>query len=254
MDNIIFNTNKVDLIDSDSNNKSIKIVCISDTHTKTDNLELPKGDILIHSGDFTFGGLKKEVIKFNKFLQKQDFKYKIVIAGNHELTFDEKYNSCPDNWRSKEESLSCTKIKELITDCIYLENSGINIMGYNVWGSPYTPKFCNWAFMRERGSDIKQIWDLIPKNTDILITHGPPYGILDECDKLYNHGKIVHAGCEELLTAVTERVKPKYHIFGHIHEQYGILSLNETTFINASICNLRYKPDNKPIVIELSRK
>ncbi len=244
-------------LNQNNNQDTIKIVCISDTHTRTNNLELPKGDILIHAGDFSYSGEIREIKKFCDFLNQQDFKYKVIIAGNHDLTFDqEKYDELISKWHNENKNnvLSCKETKALLSNCIYLENSGVEIMGYKFWGSPVTPIFYDWAFMKERGNDIKKVWDMIPLNTDVLITHGPPFGILDKCDPMYNNGKVIHAGCEELLKIVTEKIKPKYHIFGHIHEAYGKVTINETTFVNASICNIRYFPDNPPIVIDLPRK
>jgi Icc-related predicted phosphoesterase len=225
----------------------IKIVCISDTHTFHKNLNLPSGDILIHSGDFTFKGKREEIQDFNNFLQAQNFKHKIIIAGNHDLTFDEeRYNKIPNEIKPKE-------AKEILTDCIYLENSGIELLGYKFWGSPMTPTFFNWAFMKCRGKEIDKYWKMIPSDTDVLITHGPPRGVLDKTVS----GE--HVGCERLFNHVVGRVKPLYHIFGHIHEGYGRFEyeVNEgrnINFLNASICNLRYSPDNDIHVFYLDKR
>jgi Icc-related predicted phosphoesterase len=125
------------------------------------------------------------------------------------------------------------------SNIIYLENSSVNLMGLNIYGSPYTPTFYKWAFMRDRGEPIRAIWNKIPENLDILITHGPPYGILDR-----NRDGVI-CGCEELLKAVKLK-KPRYHVFGHIHN-WGQepLNIGPTTFINASVCNEDYAPLNK---------
>jgi Icc-related predicted phosphoesterase len=229
-------------MENNSESNKIKVVCISDTHTKHKNLKLPSGDILIHSGDFTHKGRKKEVIEFNKFLKEQNFKYKVVIAGNHELTFDEeRYDKLMSTFGMTGE-IKPNEAKELLTDCIYLENSGIELYGYKFWGSPMTPEFYTWAFMKTR-EEIDKYWKMIPDDTDILITHGPPMGVLD---KTIN-GE--HVGCERLLYHVVERVKPLYHIYGHIHESNGLFSFEVDkgryiNFINASTCNYSYKPEN----------
>lgn len=97
--------------------------------------------------------------------------------------------------------------------------------------------------MADRGADIKQYWDKIDINTDILITHGPPHGILDEVNGC-------NVGCEELLLAV-QRIKPKYHIFGHIHEGYGQKTIDGTTYINCSHVDGKYRPVNQPIRFEI---
>ena len=102
----------------------------------------------------------------------------------------------------------------------------------------------DWAFNKKRGTEIAKFWKKIPSNTDILITHGPPFGKLDTNANQYK------TGCDDLLKTV-EKIKPKYHIFGHIHEAYGMLETNATTFINASILDEHYKIKNSPIVFEI---
>lgn len=136
-------------------------------------------------------------------------------------------------------------IQEVMPDSIhYLEDSSVCIEGINFYGSPVTPFFYDWAFNCERGEKIKQYWDKIPENTDVLITHGPPFGILDKTTT----GEIV--GCEELAKAVN-RIQPKVHIFGHIHEEYGMIAKGETTYINASLLNERYHYVNDYMEMEV---
>ncbi|MGX1753439.1 metallophosphatase domain-containing protein [Sphingobacterium sp. NPDC055346] len=208
----------------------MQIVAISDTHGKHRDKKIPDGDILIHAGDVTRGGKKEQVIDFLEWFAEQRHTYKIFVAGNHDFYFEQ---ADPD------------EINDLIPNkIIYLNDSGVEINGIKFWGSPITPWFNNWAFNRERGTKIKQHWDLIPDDIDILITNGPPFGILDETV----YGK--QTGCEELLLRVYQ-VKPKYHIFGHIHEEYGNLTKAETTFVNASVLDDWYEMKNKPIVIDL---
>lgn len=235
---------------TDMSKKMIKFVCISDTHTKTSALSLPKGDVLIHAGDFSFSGQNWEIEGFNKFLKKFDFKHKIVIAGNHELTFDNNlYMKNIKVWNNNKQGLlTPDEAKSMLDDVIYLENSSVDLYGYKIWGSPVTPEFFDMAFMKNRGEEINEVWKQIPSDTDILITHGPPYNILDKTkDNL-------SVGCEELAKHVLERVKPKYHIFGHIHEANGMVKIDDTVFINASICNLKYKPMNSYYTFELEDK
>ena len=126
-----------------------------------------------------------------------------------------------------------------------MEDSGIEVEGYKFYGSPWSPRFFDWAFNADIGDDIQKWWDKIPTETDILITHGPPHKILDQCRDGYN------AGCPILLKEIQTRIKPMYHIFGHIHEAYGMKKVRETTFINASSVTLDYKPFHSPIVFEL---
>ena len=211
----------------------MKIVAISDTHGYHNNINIPDGDILIHAGDVTRYGEIHELSDINYFFHKQPHKYKILIAGNHDICF--------------ERQLSETK--ELLNSVTYLQDESICIEGINIYGSPWQPWFRDWSFNLQRGPQLKEKWDMIPENTDILITHGPPFGILDKTKFRDN------AGCKELKLAI-DRIKPKLHIFGHIHEAYGkyIKNSTNTTCINASICNVQfkpvYKPVNKPTVIE----
>jgi Icc-related predicted phosphoesterase len=206
----------------------MRIVCISDTHNKHDKLKLPKGDILVHAGDFTMKGSIAEIGAFNYWLKEQDFKYKIVIAGNHDFLFES----------------NSLLAQTLLTNCIYLENTGTYIEGVKFWGSPVTPRFHDWAFNAERGKHISFFWDLIDKDTDFLITHGPPYGIMDRTFR----GEDV--GCE-MLTEKIRNLNIKYHLFGHIHESYGIKNINGTTFINACSLNRKYEIENEPIIIDI---
>jgi len=116
------------------------------------------------------------------------------------------------------------------------------IDGLNIYGSPWTLEYKTWAFMKPPGEKMREVWSMIPENTDILITHGPPYGIMD------TNEDGVHCGCEELLKAV-QRIKPKLHVFGHIHESYGIEKQDGTTFVNAAVYE-GYKKVKDPIVID----
>lgn len=208
------------------------ITFISDTHDLHKRLKLNPGTVLIHAGDITEYGSEEEVEDFLFWFSKQPFAYKIFIAGNHDLFLDE-----------------CTiaKRKKLIPpEVIYLQNSGIEISGLKVWGSPVTPYFLGMAFNARQGSEIKKVWNKIPANTDILITHGPPIKILD-------HG----VGDNELLLHVN-KIRPAVHCFGHAHGQNGIEAIDGTVFINASIVNVldplkstEYKIVGEPIIYKI---
>jgi len=206
----------------------LKIVFISDTHGLHEQLEILEGDMIIHGGDISNRGRREEVEDFIDWFQELNFTHKIFIAGNHDLYL---------------ERVSEYELEEIIPeDVIYLNDSGITINGINIWGSPVQPWFYDWAFNRERGEEIKKHWDLIPHNTDILITHGPPHGILD---KTASGQKV---GCEELRERL-EIVKPKIHVFGHIHEAYGSEDISNTKYINASVLDIAYKLVNAPVEI-----
>jgi Icc-related predicted phosphoesterase len=203
----------------------LKIIAISDTHGKHWSITIPPGDVLVHAGDITSRGTTDEVSNFNEFLDTLPHEYKIIIAGNHDFCFE----------RNREKSES------KLTNCIYLQDQSVIIKDVKFYGSPWQPWFYNWAFNLQRGKELKLKWSKIPLDTNVLITHGPPYGYGDMTDC----GKA--EGCEDLLSAV-KRIKPKVHIFGHIHEGSGLISNENTMFINASTCDSSYSPINPPIV------
>ena len=190
---------------------SMNITVISDTHGLHDELHFDyEGDMLIHAGDITEYGTEEEVIDFLKWFSKQPFTYKIFIAGNHDLFFEE---------------CNAAKKKLIPKDIIYLQNSGTVIEGLKIWGSPVTPYFLGMAFNEREGKAIQKVWKKIPADTDILITHGPPKGILD--------GGI---GCAELLSRV-ESIQPKYHCFGHAHGYNGSNYVQQTVYLNGAMVN-----------------
>jgi Icc-related predicted phosphoesterase len=212
-----------------------KITFISDTHNKHKHLTskgmgniLGSGDILVHAGDSTSMGQKHEINEFLKWFSNTDFEHKIFIAGNHDFGFEER-----------------TDIDQEFKDfgVTYLFDNDITIDGIKFYGSPWQPEFHNWAFNLPRGEELAAKWEKIPDDVDILITHGPAYGILD-------YAPIGgHVGCEELYRKIVE-VKPKIHVCGHIHDSYGQKSMGGIEFLNASTLNDRYEYAHKPIVVE----
>lgn len=219
----------------------MKILCISDTHTK--HLQIPSKylenesgeiDMIIHAGDITSGGYKEEVQQFLKWYNDLNFKYKVLIAGNHDFFFEDKPQTEID------------AMLALYPNVIYLNDSGVEVEGLKVWGSPVQPWFYSWAFNR-RGTEICKHWDMIPLDTDILITHGPVKGYLD----MTMGGDSV--GCPYLLEAISKMTNLKLHVCGHIHEAYGRVDFPDgQVFVNASVLNHRYEMQNKPIEIEIN--
>jgi Icc-related predicted phosphoesterase len=209
----------------------LRIVCISDTHGQHAKLQLPEGDILVHAGDFmTYGDSPKEITDFNQWLGQQTHRYKVVIAGNHDWIFERHPAAA----------------QALLTNAIYLENSGMELDGLRLWGSPVQPTFNNWAFNVNRGAAIRRYWKMIPEGTDILVTHGPPFGILDQ-----SYSSTPHLGCEELIKAVV-KLKPRLHIFGHIHGGHGQMKSSDgTEFVNASVLDEAYQLVHQAQVIEV---
>jgi Icc-related predicted phosphoesterase len=209
----------------------MKIVTISDTHGSHRKVrDLPEGDVLIHAGDFMLSGrVADEIWDFNQWLGLQPHPVKLVIAGNHDILFEQQNSFA----------------RSLLTNATYLENSGAEIDGVKFYGSPQQPEFMNWAFNVPRGLPIRRFWDRIPAGTDVLITHGPPMGIRDSV----RPGK-EHLGCDELLLAV-DRVKPRLHVFGHIHGGYGEAQspfVTGTNFVNCALMTEAYQLVNAPIV------
>lgn len=212
----------------------MRIDIISDLHGYEPKLE--GGDLLIVAGDLTACDRGLQHLKFIQWFCEQKYEKKVLILGNHDGYVK---NNVPVEDRR---------------GFSYLLDSGTEYKGLKIWGSPWTPTFYNWHFMKDRGDAIKEKWDLIPEDTDILITHGPPFGILDEVKISSKAFKEKHAGCEDLRRAV-ERIQPRLHAFGHIHEGYGQTVLKCATkdiiCVNASIMNENYDPVNKPIRIIL---
>ena len=208
----------------------MKVIAISDTHGQHRKVSLPAGDLIIHAGDLTPRGRYEEVIDFLDWFSQLDYTYKIFIAGNHDFYF---------------ENYPRETISSLIPqNVIYLNDSGVEINGVHIWGSPIQPWFYDWAFNRRRGAEIAEHWGLIPVNTDLLITHGPPLGILD---KTVNGASV---GCQDLLSAIND-LNLKFHIFGHIHESYGQLGVPGRKYMNASLLDENYRMKNMPIEFEI---
>jgi Icc-related predicted phosphoesterase len=216
-----------------------RITFISDTHTKHDKVNgfLTGGDILVHSGDLTGRGYITEIENFMKWYDNiNNYDTKVFIAGNHDFGFEN------DNEKVKG-LLTGYKTIEYLQDDLLMVGEDYDTM-IKIWGTPWQPEFHNWAFNLPRGEKLKEKWDMIPVNTDILITHGPPFGKLD-----YVPYDSVNVGCEELMKRV-EEIKPKIHVFGHIHEGYGYVFDGNTHFINAAVLNGRYEFRNKPITVD----
>jgi hypothetical protein len=162
--------------------------------------------------------------------------YIVFIAGNHELSFDYKSTWVVD------------AIKSLPTNVHYLEDSEIIIDDIKFYGSPWQPEFFDWAFNLPRGKKLEEKWEMIPNDTDVLITHGPPMYILD-----YTLRDMINVGCLALYNKVIQ-IKPKLHVFGHIHEGYGIKEQDGTMFVNASSATAQYELINKPIEIKYDKE
>jgi len=228
----------------------MRITFISDTHTQHKKLDgfLPGGDILIHSGDFMSSGYNsQELSDFCSWLNdKSQYDSMIFIAGNH----DRYIENLPEKAM---EIISSYKWIDYLQDeeISILKGSGEDEEIVRIYGSPWQPEFYNWAFNLPRGGKkLEEVWDKIPEGVDILVTHGPPQGHLDTSGPPYNEPLL---GCE-LLTKRIEVVKPKIHVFGHIHGGAGYKFDGTTHYINASMLDERYIFRNKPITVDWDPK
>ncbi len=211
----------------------IKIITISDTHNR--HYELSKdlaslitdyeNTIVLHAGDITMQGKTKEIVSFLTWFGNLKCRYKCFIAGNHDWAFEDNHEIAP-----------------MFQDMgiVYLMDKMVELNGIKIYGSPWQPRFNDWAFNVDRGAAIAKKWETIPQGMDIVMTHGPLYGILD------NTYAGLRVGCEELYKKIVE-VKPRYHVCGHVHHSYGTKIMDGTTFVNASSLGESYRYRNKPI-------
>ena len=232
----------------------MQIIAISDTHGKHRDVELPKGDVLVHAGDFTVHGEKSVTLDFVNWFSEQSFEHKIFISGNHDMWAE-----------SHEVELSRYASEQGVH---YLCNSSVELEGMKFWGSPKTPRFMDWAFMYSPGREAESQWSQIPATMDVIVTHGPPQGILDDLyvasdNKIDNDLGLASAvgshspaqsqsvGCEALAKRVMQ-IKPRLHVFGHIHEAFGSVRVGRTQFVNASVMDRHYNLANSPHQLDLS--
>jgi Icc-related predicted phosphoesterase len=207
----------------------VRIVLVGDTHGQHRTLHVPSGDFLLHAGDFTLLNRSREEVRdFNQCLSDLPHRRKVVVPGNHDFKFAD------PKWRN------------LISGAILLLNEGVELDGIRIWGSPLTPSNFE-SFGATSEADCARIFSQIPDGTDLVITHGPPFGILDVAER----GNGNH-GCAHLLAAI-RRVRPALHVFGHIHQSYGMASANGTVFVNAAPAGPGYRVIRQPIVIEYDR-
>jgi Icc-related predicted phosphoesterase len=188
-----------------------RIVAMADTHNEHARLVVPDGDVLIHAGDLTGRGTLPELEQVADWLRAQPHAHKVVIAGNHDFALQR----------------NPVTARALFHGLTFLEDGEATLAGLRIWGSPWQPWFHDWAFNARRGKEIDAKWKLIPEGLDVLVTHGPPAGFGDRCFD----GEAV--GCADLLRHLG-RVKPRLHLFGHIHEDRGEWQLGPTRLVNCT--------------------
>jgi Icc-related predicted phosphoesterase len=218
----------------------VRFVCVSDTHSLLDRVAVPDGDVLIHAGDLSAAGAVNDIAEQFKILSKMPHEHVVVIAGNHDLALHELRHL---------ERLYRRRYSRVR----YLQGTSATVAGVKLWGSPWTPWFRDWAFNFPQGSEGKRQaerhYATIPTDTQLLLTHGPPRGILDELDE---HGSKpgAHAGGIPLRERIRGLPALRAHVFGHIHCGYGAARVDDVLFVNAAICTEEYMPTNLPIVID----
>lgn len=229
---------------------TLRFVCISDTHGQHELLtgRMPPGDVLLHGGDFTMAGEYEEVKDFARWLRSLPYSQKVVIAGNHDLSFDAEY----EGQHSKRDTDSAGirrafhEVCEADSGVTYLEDSECTIQGVRIYGTPWQPEFGYWAFNLPRGEPLAEKWRKVPEGVDILIVHGPPLGRGDACLPSWKR-----LGCADLLAQVQGRIKPKFVVSGHIHEGAGVTFDGVTHFLNASTLNEHYEGTHAPMVFDI---
>lgn len=210
--------------------KTLKICCISDTHGLHEKIKMPDCDMIIHAGDFTLWGALPEVTSFIDWYACQEAKYKILTCGNHEVLISKQFDV----------------LQRLCDDegIQLLHNSSTVIEGVSIFGSPYSRKYGNWAYMCDE-TDLAVMYGSIPATTNILVSHGPAYGKLDFCPN-------GHVGSTALAAALKKLHHLKLHVVGHVHEGRGTLISNGLLTINAAICGIPYSDTIfNPITVEI---
>ena len=201
----------------------MKILHISDTHGLHKRLkDLPTADVIVHSGDFTLNGTEAEVMDFMEWFVELLYKHKVFVAGNHD--------SC----------LYGADIEGLPEGTHYLCGSGVTLDGVLFYG---IPMFMQLLATSSNGNHYDDMIDQIPMETDVLITHQPPLGVLDSTDVTY--------WGDAILFRKIKTVQPKLHLFGHVHNSYGMMTLGNTVFSNASLVDEQYQMINAPRLLSL---
>lgn len=206
----------------------MRVVVTSDTHNLHRHLEIPEGDLFIHCGDLTGRGSLDKLRAANDWIAGLPHRHKVFVPGNHDFCFQ----------------LEPKGSAQVFTAATVLIDAGLEVEGFKLWGSPWQPWFHNWAFNLPRGERLREVWERVPSDTDILVTHSPPAGILDETSR----GEQV--GCADLREAL-RRIRPKLHVFGHIHEAYGTHEEDGTIFGNASFVDFAGRLDREALVFDL---
>lgn len=208
----------------------MRIVCIGCSHGRHLNLTLPEGDVLVHTGDYSRRGDESDAMWFLRWLEKQPFKHKVFVDGNHDGFSEDN----PAGMRAL--------VATYAPSCHYLNDSGVTIEGIRFWGSPVTPAFFDWWWNRKRGPEIQEHWDKIPNETQVLVTHGPALGHLDLIMPGFDADRDEHQGCGNLRTTIDGRLKAlRLHAFSHLHYEGCTTKIAKgVTYVNAAVVDDGY--------------
>jgi Icc-related predicted phosphoesterase len=187
--------------------------------------EIPDGDVFVHAGDMGRAGDEEELAEVAAWIRSLPHEHKVVVPGNHDFLFEQEP----------------AKARALFEGLTVLVDEEVTVAGRRFFGSPWTPEFHSWAFMLPRGRALEEKWAAIPAGLDVLVTHGPPHGILDDAAGYRyastfddNDARVPHpAGCEALLARVREAA-PRVHLFGHIHNNRGVVERGPTRFVSCT--------------------
>jgi len=229
---------------------ALRFVCISDTHGAHRQLSsrMPAGDVLLHAGDFSMAGGLEEVVDFGRWLSSLPYAHKIVIAGNHDLSFDKSYGG----HHAKGGDTDAKAVRAAFAAAcgegagvVYLEDQEHTLEGIRIYGSPWQPEFGYWAFNLPRGAALAEKWGAIPEGIDILMVHGPALGRGDAVLP-----SLKHVGCADLLNEIQARIRPKFLVCGHMHEGAGVTFDGTTHFVNACSLDEQYDLVYMPLVFD----
>jgi len=239
----------------------MRIVTLSDTHTLGKKIDVPDGDLLIHAGDLTLKGTESEGKAALRWLESLPHKYKLLTPGNHDFVFDPSAPRQFRNWRLYRH-YTIQGLLEKFPSVTLLSDSAVEIEGYKIYGSPWVPYLWQpdgipWAFNFADGEkgrhQAQNTWAKIPDDTEILVTHTPPEGILDFTDEDRPGGDPF------LRRRIDQLTNLRLHVFGHLHEGYGRADYetgegSQLTFVNAAILDGKYEPTHSPIVVDIDDK
>jgi predicted phosphohydrolase len=206
----------------------VRLVAVADTHLFHRELVVPDGDVFVHAGDLCRAGNLKELAVALEWIAGLPHATKLLVAGNHDWSF------------ARERGAAIASVPSSI---VYLEDAETGVGGLRVWGSPWQPEFNDWAFNLPRGRALAEKWALIPEGIDVLVTHGPPAGIGDRTEVGGRNG------CADLLARV-RHVRPRVHLYGHIHEDGGVWQHGETLFCNVTT----WECERAPTVIDIDER